>query len=100
MKKYCIETLNKYKSNVVGEASLGDPLENKKYTNKPMSNSAITLIALIITAIFMAFYGVNMWIIKSILIATIMTIIEAVSIKGTDNITVPLISCLLTYLCM
>ena len=33
MKKYCIETLNKYKSNVVGEASLGDPLENKKYTN-------------------------------------------------------------------
>jgi hypothetical protein len=51
MKKYCIETLNKYKSNVVGEASLGDPLENKKYTNKPMSNSAITLIALIITII-------------------------------------------------
>ena len=51
MKKYCIETLNKYKSDVVGSASLGNPLKNKKYTNKPMSNAAITLIALIITII-------------------------------------------------
>ena len=61
MKKYCIETLNKYKSNAVGaDASLrpkqnkifdkhksdivgvgvpDDPLKKKKYTNKLMSNN-------------------------------------------------------------
>ena len=86
-------------------AIVGKKVKSKQYkignTTKTIAGSlTMFIITLIITAIFMAFYGVNMWIIKSILIATIMTIIEAVSIKGTDNITVPLISCLLTYLCM
>ena len=61
MKKYCIETLNKYKSNalgadasvrpkqnkifdkhksdIVGVGVLDDPLKKKKYTNKLMSNN-------------------------------------------------------------
>ena len=63
MKKYCIETFEKHKSDVVGEAALGDPLIEQKHTNKPLSNmptsniqhptsnDAITLIALIITII-------------------------------------------------
>lgn len=86
-------------------AIVGKKVKSKQYkignTTKTIAGSlTMFIITLIITAIFMAFYGVNMWIIKSILIATIMTIIEAVSIKGTDNITVPLISCLLTFLVM
>ena len=63
MKKYCIETFEKHKSDVVGEETLGDPLIEQKHTNKPLSNmptsniqhltsnGAITLIALIITII-------------------------------------------------
>ena len=63
MKKYCIETLEKHKSNVVVGGVPDDPLKKKKHTNKlmsnnqtsnikhPTSNSAITLIALIITII-------------------------------------------------
>ena len=63
MNKNVIETLNKFKSNAVGEASLGDPKTKQKHTNKslsniptsnikiPTSNAAITLIALIITII-------------------------------------------------
>ena len=59
-----IETFEKHKSNAVGEASLGDPKEKHKFVNKitsnnqtsnikfPTSNSAITLIALIITILF------------------------------------------------
>ena len=62
-KKNNITTFEKHKSNVVGEASLGDPKEKHKFVNKitsnnptsnikfPTSNSAITLIALIITII-------------------------------------------------
>ena len=63
MKRYCIEILNKYKSDVVGVGVPDDPLKEKKHTNKPTSNNqtsnikfptsntAITLIALIITII-------------------------------------------------
>ena len=63
MKKYNIKIFNKHKSNVVGVGVPDDPLKKKKYTNKlmsnnqtsnikfPTSNSAITLIALIITII-------------------------------------------------
>ena len=63
MKKYCIETLEKHKSDIVGVGVPDDPLKKKKHTNKlmsnnqtsnikhPTSNSAITLIALIITII-------------------------------------------------
>ena len=58
-----IRIFDKHKSNVVGETSLGDPKEKYKFANKPLSNnqtsnikfptsnSAITLIALIITII-------------------------------------------------
>ena len=38
MKKYCIETFEKHKSDVVGEETLGDPLIEQKHTNKPLSN--------------------------------------------------------------
>lgn len=86
-------------------AIIGKKIKSKQYkignTTKTIAGSlTMFIITLIITAIFMAFYGVNMWLIKAIFIAIIMTIIEAISIKGTDNITVPLISFLLTYLCM
>ena len=36
--------------------------------------------------------------IKAILVAVIMTIVEAVSIKGTDNISVPLLTSLFVML--
>ena len=54
--KYNIRTINKIKSNVVGVGVLDDPREEMKNKNKltsnvPTSNSAITLIALIITII-------------------------------------------------
>ena len=54
--KYKIKAFNKIKSNVVGVGVPDDPKRKLKYTNKPMSNiptsnSAITLIALIITII-------------------------------------------------
>ncbi len=58
MKRFCIEILNKYKSDVVGVGVSDDPLKekntqiNQRQTIKhPISNSAITLIALIITII-------------------------------------------------
>lgn len=86
-------------------AIVGKKIKSKQYkignSTKTIAGSlTMFIISLLVTSIFMLFYKVNMWHVKSIAIAIIMTIIEAVSIKGTDNITVPLVSCLLTYLCM
>ena len=39
MKKYCIETLEKHKSDIVGVGIPDDPLKKKKHTNKLMSNN-------------------------------------------------------------
>ena len=44
----------------------------------------------IIISGFLVYCSISNWFFKSILIAFIDTIIEAISIKGTDNLTVPL----------
>lgn len=47
---------------------------------------------------FCVYANVSYWLIKSILVAILLTIVEAVSIKGTDNITVPLLASGLAFL--
>ena len=57
---------------------------------------------LVVTSIillgFMYYSQAQYWALKAIVIAGIMTLVEAVSIKGTDNITVPLLTSLLAFL--
>ena len=48
-------------------------------------------ITLMIIAGYLTYVGAEYIAIKSILVAVVMTIVEAVSIKGTDNLTVPII---------
>ena len=55
-------------------------------------------VTLIIIAGFLTFNQADYVAIKSILIALLMTVIEAVSIKGTDNISVPLLTSLFAFL--
>ena len=44
-----------------------------------------------ITAIFLVYMNVSFWHINALLLAIVATIVEAVSVKGTDNITVPIV---------
>lgn len=68
-------------------------------TTKTLVGSAtMFIISFILVAIFICGIGSSLWILKSIIIAAILTIVEAVSIKGTDNITVPVLACLLLSL--
>jgi len=68
-------------------------------TKKTIAGSAtMFVVSFIILAIFLYTGNSSLWILKSIIIAVIMTIIEAVSIKGTDNITVPVIASILLSL--
>lgn len=84
-------------------AVIGKKVKSKKYTiGKDTKSVAGSLTMFIITLIIMLgtlyYFKAELWVIKSIVIALIMTVFEAVSIKGTDNISVPLLTSLLAYL--
>lgn len=84
-------------------AVVGQGIKSKEFYikgNKKSLAGCLTMFSVTLT-IFVAFLIYNnaeFVAIKSILIAILMTIIEAVSIKGTDNITVPLLTSLFAIL--
>jgi len=53
------------------------------------------IFSLIIFGVLFLILGTSYWWIKAIGLAILMTAVEAVSIKGTDNLTVPLLASLL-----
>jgi len=81
-------------------AIIGRSIKSLSYkigkTKKTIAGSCTMLfISFLIAAIFLASVHTNLWYLKAILLAISVTILEAVSIKGTDNITVPVFACLL-----
>lgn len=86
-------------------AIFGKKFGNKKYkignTTKSYLGSFTMLVITfgIVFAVF-SYLGITYNIAKSILIAVIATILEAISIKGTDNITVPLLTSSLVFFLM
>lgn len=84
-------------------AVIGQSIKSKTFKiagNTKSVAGCITMFAVtsIILSGFLYYYSAEYWAIKSIVVAGIMTLIEAVSIKGTDNITVPLLTSLLAFL--
>lgn len=84
-------------------AVIGQSIKSPEYkigqNKKTVAGSAtMFIVTLIIIAGFLTYNEATNIAIKSILVAILMTIVEAVSIKGTDNITVPLITSLLAIL--
>ena len=55
-------------------------------------------ITLIIMSGYFLYYNTSYIVIKAILVSVLITIVEAISIKGTDNISVPLLTSLLAVL--
>lgn len=84
-------------------AVIGQSIKSREFKVRGNTKSvagcfAMFCVTLIIMASFLTYNNVGYVAIKSILVAILMTIIEAVSIKGTDNLTVPLITALLALL--
>ena len=84
-------------------AVIGQAVNSYKYkignTQKSAAGSAtMFFISFIIIAIFLCSINASFWLLKSIILSILLTVIEAVSIKGTDNITVPVLACLLITL--
>ena len=83
---------------VIGQAIKSPEYRIGKNKKTVAGSCAMFLVTLIIMAGFLTYNKATFVAIKSILVAILMTIVEAVSIKGTDNITVPLITSLLSLL--
>ena len=84
-------------------AIIGKKVKSKEYkvgnTKKTYAGSAtMFLITFVILSMFMV--NTNLWYIKSIIASIIITIAEALLIKGTDNIVVPLLTSGLLYFFM
>ncbi len=84
-------------------AVIGQAVKSKEFiiagNKKSLAGSlAMFCVTLMIFVGFLVYSNAEYIAIKSILVAIVMTIVEAVSIKGTDNITVPLTTSLLALL--
>lgn len=83
---------------VIGQ-SIKSPELKIGNSKKTLAGSlAMFFVTLMIMAGFFTYNTSSFIAVKAILVAILMTIVEAVSIKGTDNITVPLITSLLAML--
>lgn len=86
-------------------AIIGKKIKSKKYkigkTTKSIAGSlTMFIISLFISFIVLKMIEVKYLIFDSFGIAVVATILEAISIKGFDNITVPVITTILTFLAM
>lgn len=84
-------------------AIIGQKIKSKEFkvgnTKKSIAGSlTMFIISMFILLIILNMLNVQYFIIKAIVIALIATILEFISIKGLDNITVPVIVTLLTVL--
>ena len=65
-------------------------------TTKTLAGSlAMFIMTFIILVFFLSKSGTDLFILKSLILSAILTIVEAISIKGTDNLTLPVIATLL-----
>lgn len=83
-------------------ALAGKAIKSKEYkifgSTKTLAGSSVMFVmSLIITLAVFAYSNTELFLIKAIVISVIATILEAISAKGTDNITVPVITSLITY---
>ena len=83
-------------------AVVGKSLKSKEYKifgcTKTLAGSCVMfMMSLIITIAVFTYANTELLLLKAIGISILATILEAISVKGTDNITVPVITSLLTY---
>ena len=84
-------------------AIAGKSIKSKEFTildgKKSLAGcSTMFIISLIIISCALAYLNVQFWYIKSIIIALVATIFEAISVKGTDNLTVPILTTLMVWM--
>ena len=84
-------------------AVMGKSIESFRYkifgTTKSLAGSlTMFIISFIIISGFLVYVNVAYWFIKAIIISIVLTVLEAISVKGTDNLTVPLAAVAMLFL--
>ncbi len=84
-------------------AIIGQKIKSKEYkifgcTKTVAGSLTMLIISLIILIPIFGYLQIDLFLIKALLIAILATVLEFVSVKGLDNITVPLIVSLFTYI--
>ena len=84
-------------------AILGKKFKSKQFnilgsTKSLIGSFVMFIITFLIHSVFFGVIGTNYFILKAIVIGILATIMEAVSIKGTDNIIVPILTVLIDYI--
>lgn len=80
-------------------AVIGKSIKSYEYSVKGTKKSvagSITMLFItgIILSAFFVSAGASYWLLKAIVLSIVLTIVEAVSVKGTDNLTVPILACI------
>lgn len=83
---------------VVGKAVKSKQFEILGSKKSIAGCTTMFIVSLIIITCALAYLKVPFWYVKSIIIAIIVTVFEAASIKGTDNLTVPILTSLLVWM--
>lgn len=76
-------------------AVFGKKIESKKIkigkTTKSLAGTlTMFIISLILISAYLRFTGVTMWPLYAVIMSAVVTIVELISVKGLDNITVPM----------
>lgn len=83
---------------IIGQTVKSPKFKIGKTTRSLAGSLTMFIISLVISIITLNLLGTNYWLVKSVGIAFVSMVVEGISIKGFDNITVPLIVTLLTFL--
>ena len=76
---------------VFGQKIKSKPIKIGSTTKSVAGSITMYIVTFIITSAFLRFTGVSMWPVISIIMSAFATVIELISVKGLDNITVPAI---------
>lgn len=84
-------------------AVIGKKIKSKEYkvfgaTKTIAGSTTMFIFSLIISCVVFYIIGMEYFILKALITAVIATILEAISVKGLDNISVPIMVTILTYL--
>ena len=82
---------------IAGKAIKSKQFHIGKSTKSLAGSITMFIISLLIISGGLAYLGVSNWLIKSLILALLSTLLEAFSIKGTDNLTVPIIITLILH---
>ena len=80
---------------IIGRNVKSMPYKIGKSKKTIAGSATIFFISFLLVAIFLASLQTPMWLLKSILLAISVSVLEAVGTKGTDNLIVPVFACLL-----